>query len=100
MSVCDINLDAVWPHGVTCRIQLSVLPVKVKYRGTKSYYESFEDDGLKEGIKSTTFSAKNLVPGSQYNFKVYATTVCGKSSSTCLEVETTMKGEHFLMTLI
>ena len=98
MIICDVNLDAVWSHGV--RIKLSVLRVKVKYRGTKSYYESFKDGGLKEEIKSTTFSAKKLVPGSRYNFEGYATSVCGNSSSAYVNVETPMEGEHFLMTLI
>ena len=43
---------------------------------------------------------KNLVPGSQYDFEIYATSHCGESLSAYVEVETTMKGEHFLMTLI
>ena len=79
---------------------MPVLPVKVKYSGTKSYNESFKDDGLKEAIKSTTYSVKNLVPGSQYDFEVYTTSVCGKSSSAYVKVETTMEGEHSLMILI
>ena len=78
---------------------LVVLPVKVKYSGTKSYNESFKDDSLKESIKSTTYTVKNLMPGSQYDFEVYATSVCGKSSSAYLKVETMrVEGKHFLGT--
>ena len=86
--------------GLSYSVVLFVLPVKVKYSGTKSYNDSFKDDGLKEAIKSTTFTVKNLMPGSQYDFEVYATSVCGKSSSAFLKVETTMRveGKHFLGT--
>ena len=96
--MAGINLVAVRSYSVG--IQLVILSVKVKYSGAKSYNESFKDDELKEAIKSTTYSVKNLVPGSQYEFEVYATSVCGKSSSTYVEVETGMEGEHFLETLI
>ena len=97
--MAGINLVAVRSYSVG--IQLVILSVKVKYSGAKSYNESFKDDRLiKEAIKSTTYSVKNLVPGSQYEFEVYATSVCGKSSSTYVEVETGMEGEHFLETLI
>ena len=70
----------------------------VKYWGKKSYNESFKDSGSKEAIKSTTYTVKNLVPGSQYYFEVYVTSVCGKSSSAFVKVETPMEGEHFLET--
>ena len=73
---------------------------KVKYSGTKSYNESFKDDGLKEAIKSTTYIVKNLVPGSQYDFEVYVSSVCGKSSSAYVKVETGMEGKHLTETLI
>ena len=81
-------------------LSLVVLSVKVKYRGTKSYNEGFKDDGIKEAIKSTTYSVKNLVPGSQYDFEVYRSSICSKSSSVSLKVETTMQGEHSPMTFI
>lgn len=72
--------------------------MKVKYSGTKSYNESFKDDGLKDAIKSTTYTVKNLVQGSKYDFEVYVSSICGKSSSAYLKVETTMEGEYFLGT--
>ena len=73
---------------------------KVKYYGTKSYNKSFKHEGLEGKVKATTYSVKNLVPGSQYDFEVYATSVCGNSTSSYVEVETRMEGEHFLLTLI
>ena len=81
--------------GLKVLVLIFGLLFKVKYSGTKSYNESFKDDGLKEEIKSTTYSVKNLVPGSQYDFEVYVISVCGKSSSAYVEVETGMEGEHF-----
>lgn len=74
------------------------LTVKVEYAGTKSYNKSFKDDGFKDEVKSTTYPVENLVPGSQYDFEVYATSVCGKSLSTYVKVETGVEGEHFLET--
>ena len=41
---------------------------------------------------------KNLVPGSQYDFEVYVSSVCGKSSSAYVDVETRIEGRHFLET--
>lgn len=76
------------------------LTVKVEYAGTKSYNKSFKDDGFKDEVKSTTYPVENLVPGSQYDFEVYATSVCGKSSPACVKVETKMEGGHFLVTLM
>ena len=38
---------------------------------------------------------KNLVPGSQYDFEVYATSDCGNSLSAYLKGGTTVKGEHY-----
>ena len=69
---------------------------KVKYYGTKSYHKSFKHEGLEGIVKATTYSVKNLVPGSQYDFEVYGSSVCGLSSSIYVKVETTMEGEHFL----
>ena len=80
--------------------------MKVSYSGTKSYNDSFKDDGFKDAIKSTTYSINNLVPGSQYDFKVYAnmevseTSVCNKSSFASVKGETRLEGEHLPVTLI
>ena len=99
MSSYNINLDAC-SLVLEYKFKLFALSFEVKYSGTKSYNESFKDDGLKEEIKSTTFSTNNLVPGSQYNFEVYVSSVCGKSSSAYVKVETRMEGKHFWETLI
>jgi len=92
-------------HSVLCSICF-VFPVKVKYNGTKSYNDSFKDDGFKDAVKSTTYSIKNLVPGSQYDFEVYVnmegyeTSVCNKSSVASVKGETRLEGEYLVMTLI
>ena len=66
----------------------------MKYSGTKSYDKEFKDEGTKAVGKSTTYTVVGLVPGSNYNFEIYGTSVCGKSSSINLKVETNTMGEH------
>ena len=36
------------------------------------------------------------MPGSEYKFKVYGTSVCGKSISNSVEVETKVVGEYLI----
>ena len=67
---------------------------KVKYSGTKSYDKTFEDKGDKNAGKSTTLKMENLVPGSEYKFEVYGTSVCGKSISIYVNVVTKVAGEY------
>ena len=43
---------------------------------------------------------KNLVPGSQYDFEVYVSSVCAKSLSAYVKGETGMEGKHLTETLI
>ena len=81
---------------------MTVLPLKlfcstvfkVKYSGTKSYDKGFKDEGDKDAGKSTTLKVKNLVPGSKYKFEIYGTSVCGKSKSIYVNVETKLAGEY------
>ena len=64
----------------------------MKYSGTKSYYNSFKDLGVKTAQNSTTCKVVDLVPGSSYTFEVYGTSVCGKTLSTYIHIETNLKG--------
>jgi len=65
----------------------------VKYSGTKLYNESFTDTGDKYVGKSTKYTVTGLVPGSTYQFQVYATSVCGTSFPIKLEVKTKIAGK-------
>lgn len=69
----------------------------MKYSGTKSYDNKFKQEGTKAAGKSTAYTVDGLVPGSNYKFEVYGTSVCGKSSAIDLKVETKMTGEHVMM---
>ena len=73
---------------------------KVKYSGTKSYDNNFSHGGTKDAGKSTTYRVVGLVPGSNYKFEVYGTSVCGESLSIFLEVETEIAGEHSIEALM
>lgn len=66
----------------------------MKFSGTKSYNKEFKDEGIKAVGKSTTCTVVGLVPGSNYNFEIYGTSVCGESLSLNLKVDTNSTGEH------
>ena len=66
----------------------------MKYSGTKSYDKTFKDVGVKSVGKLTTYTVAGLVPGSNYKFELYGTSVCGKSLPIELKVETKMAGKH------
>ena len=67
---------------------------KVKYSGTKSYDNKFNHGGTKDVGGSTTYRVVGLVPGSNYKFEVYGTSVCGESLAIVLNEETKIAGEH------
>lgn len=66
----------------------------MKYSGTKSYDKKFKDIGVKTAGKITKYTVVGLVPGSNYKFEVYGTSLCGKSFTVDLKVETKMAGKH------
>jgi len=66
---------------------------QVKYSGTKEYDKTFTDTGDKNVGKLSTYKVDGLVPGSNYQFQVYGTSVCGKSSSIEVTVETKIAGK-------
>ena len=63
----------------------------MKYSGTKSYDKEFKDENTKAAGKSTAYTVAGLVPGSDYNFEIYGTSVCGKSLPINLKVEQTFR---------
>jgi len=66
---------------------------QLKYSGTKSYDKTFEyEDNINVG-KLTEYTVTDLVPGSNYQFQVYGTSVCGKSLAIKLTVETKNTGK-------
>ena len=73
---------------------------KVKYSGTRSYDNKFKHGGTKDAGKSTTFTVVGLVPGSNYKFEVYGTSVCGESLAIVLNEETKIAGEHSVEALV
>ena len=60
----------------------------MKYTGTKLYNKTFEDTGYRTVGKSTKYKVAGLVPGSNYQFQVYGTSVCGQGDHTALKLET------------
>ena len=70
----------------------------MNYSAAKSYNNSFKDVGVKTAQNSTTCKMVHLVPGSNYTFEVYGTSVCGKSSSAYINVETNLMGEYSMET--
>ena len=73
---------------------------KVKYSGTKSYDNNFSHGDTEDAGESTTYRVAGLVPGSNYTFEVYGTSVCGESLSIFLKVETKMAGEYSIEALM
>ena len=69
--------------------------VKVYYSGTKSYDKKFKDEDTKGAGKTTAYTVESLVPGSEYRFELYGTSVCGKSKSRYVTKETKVEGECF-----
>jgi len=67
----------------------------VKYSGTKWYNITFTDTGDKYVGKLTNHTVIGLVPGSKYKFQVYGTSVCGKSSTIQLIVDTKIVGKYY-----
>ena len=59
--------------------------VKVEYSGTKDYNKSFTDAGSNQANMSFYHVVEGLVPGSQYTFTVFGTSVCGKGNGITLE---------------
>ena len=66
----------------------------MKYSGTKLYNKSFNDKGDRNVGKSTKCTVTGLVPGSNYQFLVYGTSVCGQSDATELKGETKIAGKY------
>ena len=66
----------------------------MKYSGTKLYNKSFNDKGHRNVGKSTTYEVADLVPGSNYHFRVYGTSVCGESVPIELKRETKFAGKY------
>ena len=64
----------------------------MNYTGTKKYDEAFSDIKSKRVGKSTQYKVTDLVPGTSYKFKVYATSACGDSSPLSSDVKTKMAG--------
>ena len=48
----------------------------------------------------TKYTVIGLVPGSNYQFQVYVTSVCGKSSAIQLKVDTKIAGKYEIETNI
>ena len=67
---------------------------QAKYSGTKSYDKNFKDADVKNVGKSTKHTVTDLVPGSNYHFKVSGTSVCGQSLPIELKVETKISGNY------
>ena len=66
----------------------------MNFTGTKWYNKTFTDIGDKNVGESTKYSVTALVPGSDYHFQVYGTSVCGKSSPIKLKVKTKITGNY------
>ena len=66
----------------------------MKYSGTKLYNKTFKDTGDRSVGKSTIYRVAGLVPGSNYHFQVYGTSVCGQSFPIELERETKVAGKY------
>ena len=66
----------------------------MKYSGTKSYDKTFKDTGVENVGKLTEYTVADLVPGSNYQFQVYGTSVCGQSSPLKLKMETEIAGKY------
>ena len=66
----------------------------MKYSGTKWYDITFTDTGDKNVGMLTKYTVIGLVPGSKYEFQVYGTSVCGKSSTIQLTVDTKIVGKY------
>ena len=65
----------------------------MNYSGAKSYNRTFQDRGDRNVGKLTTYTVASLVPGSNYQFQVYGTSVCGQSFPVELKVETKIAGK-------
>ena len=67
----------------------------MKYTGTRDYNKTFKDgEKIIEPIQTLTQTVNGLNPGTKYVFEVYGTSVCGKSISKTLSVETDVIGEY------
>ena len=66
----------------------------MKYSGTKSYVENFKDADHKNVGKVTKHTVTDLVPGSNYHFQVYGTSVCGQSLAIELKLNTKIVGMY------
>ena len=77
-------------------IQINLLRsnLKVNYSGTKLYNKTFKDTGDRNVGKSTKYTVAGLVPGSNYWFQVYGTSVCGQSFPTQLKVQMNIAGKY------
>ena len=64
----------------------------MKFSGSKLYNKTFTDIGDKNVGELTKYTVTALVPGSDYHFQVYGTSVCGKSSPIKLNVDTKIAG--------
>ena len=66
----------------------------MEYSGTKSYDKKFKTRDYKIDVgKLPKHTVTGLVPGSNYQFQVYGTSVCGKSLAIKLTVETKITGK-------
>ena len=79
---------------IDIQINLLCSNLKVNYSGTKSYNKTFKDTGDRNVGKSTNYTVAGLVPGSNYQFQVYGTSVCGQSFPIELKVETKIAGKY------
>lgn len=67
----------------------------MKYTGTKSYNNSFTDEGIVDVKVTTVYTVENLVPGTRYRFQIYGISECGtKGPATYLDEETRLKGKE------
>ena len=66
----------------------------MKYSATKLYNKTFTDKGDRNVGKSTKYTVAGLVPGSNYQFLVYGTSVCGQSGAIELKGETKIAGKY------
>ena len=67
----------------------------MKYTGTKSYNNSFTDEGIVDVKVTTVYTVENLVPGTRYRFQIYGISECGiKGPTAYLDEETRLKGKE------
>ena len=64
----------------------------MKYSGTKLYNKTFKGTGDRNVGKSTIYTVAGLVPGTNYQFQVYGTSICSQSFPIGLKVETKITG--------